>query len=770
MGLFHSPQVDARYLPLNAFTFDVTLDRLKTGADNIRTDVHFSEDLHLAAQALALTILAKHSRAGRLLGVEPSPSELQSKINAFKHMCRDVMQDAVNRAKIHNEIQINTLCQVALIKLVIMVTDEQYETLVDKLERRLRDGEISSNAKHEDFLKLQQLFRWVQSRKRSLVRAAVRTLAEFIRDSQRGDISRIRESSFGKAGQMPEEMLTNPLLNSRERLDSRLAMTEYGILVHAPLAYEKTLDMMGGILKMLAAAPAAAPAPHPAAPDQQQTAEPADTVGDDTDTAGPEEWLMAAENADMLFNVQNTKNALRNIRRRRNAATERRQLKMRVRQQTTLTRLLKAQCRRNRFLKPIAALPEAAGVLPEYSPPLTPQEVVTAMISGRGMRYAASRLKQAKPSQKKERSMRSLKAAVGSVRRLRRSEVDQRILAFAERFFRFHRDWVMWRQLLAAMEGIHIVTDDRHVLLSRANFTLYEFLLPHERIAETKPVIGHVILKSDLRGSTDITYRLNEAGLNPAAFFSLNFFNPITKSLAEYGAEKVFIEGDAIILSIFEHEETPEGWYAVSRACGLAVRMIQIVKQVNNELKNTKLPKLEQGIGIGYLAKSPTFLFDGVTRIMISPVINLADRMSGCAKVLRKGLSRGNLPFHLEVFKASTQTGDPKTADDLNLRYNLNGIEISETAFKKLATEIDLRTVGVRIPGFECRKTQIYTGTFPTVSGHFHRLVIRKSPIAVIDPESLEIRNQTDRYFYEVCTHPALIQLAEKCCAEQPAH
>jgi len=39
--------------------------------------------------------------------------------------------------------------------------------------------------------------------------------------------------------------------------------------------------------------------------------------------------------------------------------------------------------------------------------------------------------------------------------------------------------------------------------------------------------------------------------MNPASYFSLNFYEPLTKILPRYGAEKVFIEGDAVILSIF---------------------------------------------------------------------------------------------------------------------------------------------------------------------------------------------------------------------------
>ena len=65
-----------------------------------------------------------------------------------------------------------------------------------------------------------------------------------------------------------------------------------------------------------------------------------------------------------------------------------------------------------------------------------------------------------------------------------------------------------------------------------------------------------MVIKADVRGSTDLTKDLLERGLNPASHFSMNLHEPVKRMLEHYGAAKVFIEGDAIILAIYEHEST----------------------------------------------------------------------------------------------------------------------------------------------------------------------------------------------------------------------
>ena len=71
--------------------------------------------------------------------------------------------------------------------------------------------------------------------------------------------------------------------------------------------------------------------------------------------------------------------------------------------------------------------------------------------------------------------------------------------------------------------------------------------------------------------------------MNPASYFSLNFYDPVNKLLAKYGASKVFLEGDAIILALLEREG--ESNLAVSRACVLAREIIEIVRGYNQLLE-----------------------------------------------------------------------------------------------------------------------------------------------------------------------------------------
>jgi hypothetical protein len=281
-----------------------------------------------------------------------------------------------------------------------------------------------------------------------------------------------------------------------------------------------------------------------------------------------------------------------------------------------------------------------------------------------------------------------------------------------------------------------------------------------EQVPERRPVRNHVILKADVRGSTELTSRLSDKRLNPASYFSLNFFDPITGVLPEYNASKVFIEGDALILSIVEKEETPQDWYAVARACGLATRILRIVRQHNEESKKNQLPVLEQGIGICYLDSPPTYLFDGDNRIMISSAISRADRLSGCHKGLCRHLEKKMDTFNLFVFLSSYASLVPDESE--YLRYNVNGIQLDNFAFHKLSREIDLKQMVLSIPEVSKSKINVYTGIYPTHSRQYERIIIREATIPIIHPETFRLEGMSLERYYEVCTSPLIYDHVNK--------
>jgi hypothetical protein len=296
------------------------------------------------------------------------------------------------------------------------------------------------------------------------------------------------------------------------------------------------------------------------------------------------------------------------------------------------------------------------------------------------------------------------------------------------------------------------------------NGTLYEFLLPEEKgQADSERVLRHVVLKADVRDSTRLTRTMMEKGLNPASYFSLNFYDPVNKLLRKYGAQKVFLEGDAIILAILEREGEPS--LAVSRMSVLAREIIEIVRGYNELMQRSAMPQLELGIGITLQDSAPLYLMDGEHQIMISEALNESDRLSACNKRARKVMEAQAGPFHVYAFQAAEvdENGNP---EDVTLSFNLSGIRMNEAAFSKLRQEISLEALKVKLPdsfaSSDKGEYRLYAGTVPVDRDIFRKIVVRESRIPRIDSSDFSITGWTERLYYEICTDRAIYAALEK--------
>jgi hypothetical protein len=248
--------------------------------------------------------------------------------------------------------------------------------------------------------------------------------------------------------------------------------------------------------------------------------------------------------------------------------------------------------------------------------------------------------------------------------------------------------------------------------------------------------------------------------MNPASYFSLNFYDPVNKLLDKYGARKVFVEGDAIIVALLEREgEAP---LAVSRACVLAREIIEIVRGYNHLLERSGLPALELGTGISFQDSAPMYLMDGEQRIMISEALNESDRLSSCSKRVRKAIERVQSPFNVYAFQAVNDNEAGDVQDDFVLKYNLNGIRLSEAAFQQLQQEISLEPCRLDLPSLWGKEDfQLHSGLVPVGSGIFKKILLRSSRIPEIDPQTFSLKRWTERSYYEVCSNPAVYALLE---------
>src|SRR5581483_5061814 len=145
-------------------------------------------------------------------------------------------------------------------------------------------------------------------------------------------------------------------------------------------------------------------------------------------------------------------------------------------------------------------------------------------------------------------------------------------------------------------------------------------------------------------------------------------------------------------------EREGELGFAVSRACVLACEIFDIVRGYNHLLQRAGLPTFELGIGISFQDAALFYLMDGDQHIMISDALNESDRLSSCNKRARKTVEPLKSPFNVHAFQMVSDDDAGENADDFLMTYNLNGIRISEAAFRKLQREISLQERHLDLP------------------------------------------------------------------------
>ncbi len=415
------------------------------------------------------------------------------------------------------------------------------------------------------------------------------------------------------------------------------------------------------------------------------------------------------------------------------------------------------QLEQRNLLVHILASYELRNLYRDYCPPLHPQQLRMALVSREELKRAEDILKQ---FPERRFSLERIEELSKRVRHYPREGARELAIRFAEDFMRLHRDLRNYQRLSAYMERINLIRTEKTRELSRLNHSLYEFLLPDESRPSEDRVVSHAVIKADVRGSTKITQDLLARGLNPASHFSLHLYEPLKRILERFGAAKVFIEGDAIVLAILESESNRSHQRAVAKACTLARHILAVSRAYNARAESSELPPLELGLGIAFQNSPPTYWMDSDSRIMISRALNLSDRLSSCSKVARRLLARNASPFRLFLFQTVMEGASEEEAEEFLIRFNLNGIELNEEGFAKLADEISMTSLEAEcvMPWGRERVTLYFGEVF--IGEVIEPIVLRKGLVRQLLRDG-RIGAAGTRPYYEVCATTEVLELVE---------
>jgi hypothetical protein len=715
---------------LAASTPLVALAGISVGVDNLRHDVVLSPKFAELARAQITRQLTRHGELDGVLKSDSNqgPSWMRTQAQAarpkqdrgeWKIALGELLLASLNRAKKESNLSIDLLARLAVTKFLRTEMNLQFAQVVERCRVQLKSYD---NARQQSAVEYRERIAGFQVRKKIILRKTGQEIFETLREVEKSTLARTRRSFFGEETStgtwFSYPLFMNRLLFSDDGRDDYLCAEHYVMLGNwdrDPDRYGRMREIASGFLRSV--------------------------YGDGLNADTLDSWMNVPDNARELVGTGTPEDS---------SAGEAQQHRL-----AAWVRLLEDE----RVMENVIASYHVVPLLTEYAPLINPQQLKNALVD----RTECDRVERLIQEHGKL-SPNNLYAGVAKVASCRGAERAKVAARFLGDFFHYHRDLRRLEVINAALDSVNLVGNERLQELSRVNGTLYEFLLPEEKgQAEAGRVLRHVVMKADVRDSTRLTRTMMDKGLNPASYFSLNFYDPVNKLLQKYGAQKVFLEGDAIIVAILEREGEPS--LSVSRMSVLAREIIEIVRGYNELMQRSGMPQLELGIGITLQDSAPLYLMDGERQIMISEALNESDRLSACNKRARKVMEPQAGPFHVYAFQAADidENGNP---EDVTLSFNLSGIRMNEGAFKKLQQEISLEPLKVKLPASfassDKGEYRLYSATVPVDRDIFRKIVVRESRIPKIDSADFSIKGWTERRYYEICTDAAIYAALEK--------
>jgi hypothetical protein len=799
---------EAALIELKSYNLTLPMGTLAIGVDNIHHDVFLSPRFSQAARDYLFNLIRQSASANFFSGIELRDTQIVDAA-AFRKILTEVMRSSLTQAKFRKNIEIDLLFRLALLKFLSLEIANQFSALVHEGKEWVRQrGEQFERSQQAHVIKAR--LSEFQTSRRVVIRGVGQQIAQVLIDVEENVISKERRALFGDDFPPLYEILKNRLIFLEGGKDDVFFLENYVLLgnyVRDPDRFEAVDELFQEFLREAGVAigrdPASAqasehhnallnaaqslraeiavleeqrealrkkidrgegfiskflnssnPAELQASVENaeaalklklcslEELAPPLDAAKQQLDFFAKDysgklgDYLNVPENARHLFDATITLDAKGPLRAR------------------LLTELL-ARLEQREILYPILASYEIRSISTIYCPPLHLQQLRRAVVSREEMKSVEQLIRQV-PARRL--TLKPIEELSKKIHRFSREELHAFVLRFAGDFLRLHRDLRDAEHVAGCMERIALVTTEKSRELSRMNNRLYECLLQDEARPLHDLVVSHVIIKADVRGSTKMTQDLLARGLSPASHFSLNLHEPVKRLLDKYEAKKVFIEGDAIVLAIFETESTRSYARAVARACILSRQILLVCNSYNDRAAASQLPPLELGIGVAFQGSAPTYWTDGESRIMISKALNVSDRLSGCAKLAKRLLAGQKSHFSVFQFLTALEGASAEELDEFLVRFNMNGIELNEEGFEKLSEEISLETIETKLemPWGKSDVT-LYFGEVP-MGDSVELLVMRKAMARELLPDG-KIGAPSSHPYYEVCTSPALHDL-----------
>src|ERR1700742_4393464 len=230
----------ARQLTLTREEPSLVLEGLATGIDNLRHDVYLSPKFTNTARQHIFKLIAKHGNVEELVAEErvaermhlrlKVPANRQSDPAEFKRLLTELHVVSLNRAKAENNVSLDLLFRLAILKFQRTELLNQYGQVLDRCRARVKFYEAPRQSGTNRTLEMRERLAGFQINKKTVLRRAGQDLFVQLREAEKETLGRMRRSLFGDDEAATYDLFLNRLVFSEDGQDNLLNAEHYVML------------------------------------------------------------------------------------------------------------------------------------------------------------------------------------------------------------------------------------------------------------------------------------------------------------------------------------------------------------------------------------------------------------------------------------------------------------------------------------------------------------------------------------------------------------
>ena len=228
---------------LSSYTPQLTLEDLQLGVDNLRHDVHLSPRFVEQSRVRIARIILRQGDMEGLLSAEPpeqspgkhfagsmrmtNPQVPKPIASELKTLLADLHVSALNRAKAEENLSVDVLARVAIVKFLRVELNAQFAQLLERGRMMLKNYE---GVRQQKALEYRERVATFQVAKKIILRKAGQELFRILREIEKETLARMRRSLFGNRGEGEYKLFLNPLIFTEDGCDTYLNAEHYVML------------------------------------------------------------------------------------------------------------------------------------------------------------------------------------------------------------------------------------------------------------------------------------------------------------------------------------------------------------------------------------------------------------------------------------------------------------------------------------------------------------------------------------------------------------